>query len=174
LGGYGSGWQGSSAPTVESLRKRKLDLADLERRGLVNEGDQISLASALVELRWNGLKLYYWANQSDYTNELVPFDGWLSCPRCGRRCRILYRAQRFRCRECCGLVYQSTRETWPDRADTQANKLALKICGGDRELYDGDEFPPKPRPGALTRSVVRVLSKSTLATAPMTQRGASW
>ena len=31
---------------------------DLERRGFVNEGDQISLASALVELRWNGLKLY--------------------------------------------------------------------------------------------------------------------
>ena len=25
-----------------------------------------------------------------------------------------------------------------------ADKLALKICGGNRELYDGDEFPPKP------------------------------
>ena len=73
MGGHGSGWQYSSAPTVESPRKRKLDLADLERRGLVNEGDQISLASALAELRWNGLKLHYWASQSEYTNELVPF-----------------------------------------------------------------------------------------------------
>ena len=35
MGGYGSGWQGSSAPTVESLRKRKLDLAELDRRGLI-------------------------------------------------------------------------------------------------------------------------------------------
>lgn len=26
-----------------------------------------------------------------------------------------------------------------------ADKLALKICGGNRELYDGDEFPPKPK-----------------------------
>ena len=31
MGGYGSGWQGSSAPTVESLRKRKLDLAELDK-----------------------------------------------------------------------------------------------------------------------------------------------
>ena len=35
--------------------------------------------------------------------------------------------------------------TWSDRADSQADKLALKICGGDREIYDGDEFPEKPK-----------------------------
>ena len=38
MGGFRSGWQGSSAPTVESLRK--LDLAELERLELRNEGDQ--------------------------------------------------------------------------------------------------------------------------------------
>jgi hypothetical protein len=134
----------------------KLDLAQLDHRGgLQVEGDQISLASALVELRWNGLNLYYWANQSDYTNELVPFvytptqfggrRRWLSCPRCRRRCRILYRAQQFRCRKCSGLVYQSTRETWGQRALSQADKLAMRMAGGRRELFDGDEFPEKPK-----------------------------
>ena len=53
---------------------------------------------------------------------------WLSCPWCRYRCRILYRAQRFRCRKCCGLAYSSTRQTWSERADTMAD--ALKICGG--------------------------------------------
>ena len=49
MGGFRSGWQGSSAPTVESLRK--LDLADLDRLELRNEGDQKALGSTLVELR---------------------------------------------------------------------------------------------------------------------------
>jgi hypothetical protein len=44
LGGYGSGWQGSSAPTVERLRK--IDLAELERLELRNEGDQKALGSS--------------------------------------------------------------------------------------------------------------------------------
>jgi hypothetical protein len=118
LGGYGSGWQGSSAPTVESLRK--LDLAELERLELRNEGDQKALGSTLVELRRNGLLVRYFASRSsEYAEELVPFvytpaqfggrRRWLSCPWCRYRCRILYRAQRFRCRKCLGLVYQSTR-----------------------------------------------------------------
>jgi hypothetical protein len=72
---------------------------------------------------------------------------WLSCLRCSRRVRVLYggKGNLFRCRKCHGLVYRSTHQTWSDRADSQADKLALKICGGDRELYDGDEFPAKPK-----------------------------
>ena len=49
MGGWGSGWQGSSAPTVES--KRKLDLADLDRLELRNRGDQKGLGPTLVELK---------------------------------------------------------------------------------------------------------------------------
>ena len=32
---------------------------------------------------------------------------WFSCPDCSRRCRILYGADRFRCRECLGARYES-------------------------------------------------------------------
>ena len=71
----------------------------------------------------------------------------LKCLGCGRRVRVLYGGKRnlFRCRKCYGLVYRSTRQTWSDRADSQADKLALKICGGDRKLYDGETFPEKPK-----------------------------
>ena len=154
MGGFRSGWQGSSAPTVESLRK--LDLAELERLELRNEGDQKALGSTLVELRRNGLLVRYFASRSsEYAEELAPFvytptqfggrRRWLSSPRCHRRCRVLYRAQRFRCRKCLGLVYQSTRETWRQRALSQADKLAMRMAGGRRELFDGDEFPEKPK-----------------------------
>jgi hypothetical protein len=151
MGGLGSGRQGSSAPTVESFRK--IDLAALERINLVNAGDQQAIGSTLVELRRDGLLIYYF--HPERTEEFVPFlytatqfggrRRWLACPRCSRRRRVLYRAQRFRCRECCGLVYQSTRETWNQRAISQADKLAMRMAGGRRELFDGDEFPKKPK-----------------------------
>jgi hypothetical protein len=86
VGGFRSGWQGSSAPTVESLRK--LDLAELERLELRNEGDQKALGSTLVELRRDGLLIYYF--HPDRAEEFVPFvytsaqfggrRRWLSCP----------------------------------------------------------------------------------------------
>ena len=68
-------------------------------------------------------------------------------PECDRRVRALYGGKRhlFRCRKCYGLAYRSTHQTWHERADTQADKLALKICGGDRDLYDGETFPEKPK-----------------------------
>ena len=31
---------------------------------------------------------------------------WFRCPDCSRRCRILYGADRFRCRECLGARYE--------------------------------------------------------------------
>jgi hypothetical protein len=155
LGGYGSGWQGSSAPTVESLRKRKLDLAGIERPrapsggrsdlaglgacGAEVERPEVALLGQPIRVhqRARAVRLHTYTVRRPAPMAIVP--------EISRRCRILYRAQRFRCRKCYGLVYSSTRQTWSDRADTQANKLALKICGGDRTLCDGDEFPPKPK-----------------------------
>lgn len=43
---------------------------------------------------------------------------WFSCPRCGRRCRILYRmpyAARFACRLCLGLRYRSQQRSRDER-----------------------------------------------------------
>ena len=154
MGGWGSGPRGGSAPLVESLSK--IDLAELERRGLNVPGDQISVASALVELTRTGLRLYYWASEADYTNQLVPFvytaaqfggrRRWLSCPRCGRRCRVIYHhVRRYRCRKCFGLAYRSTQQSWHERVLDQADKLALRIAGANGALYDRDDFPDKPK-----------------------------
>ena len=35
---------------------------------------------------------------------------WLTCLKCGRRCRKIYGGRYFRCRQCHGLVHASTRE----------------------------------------------------------------
>jgi hypothetical protein len=156
MGGFRSGRQGASAPTVE--RCEKIDLADLRQHSdTFAEREAVALGSALVSLRYPGLRLRYWARAAGYLDEVVPFvytptqfggrRQWLKCLGCGRRVRVLYGGKRnlFRCRNCYGLVYRSTRLSGPDRADTNANKLALKICGGDRDLYDGETFPDKPK-----------------------------
>jgi hypothetical protein len=155
MGGRGSGWQSSSAPMVE--RAGKIDLADLKQHSAdFAQGEGVALGSALVNLKFSGLRLRYMCNKQ-YLDELVPFTftdtqfggrrRWLSCLDCGGRCRVIYgdRSRRYRCRKCHGLVYRSKRQPWDERSDTQADKLALKICGGDRELYDGEEFPEKPK-----------------------------
>jgi hypothetical protein len=51
MGGRGSGWQRSSAPTVE--RAEKIDLADLKQHSdTFAEGEGVALGSALVSLRY--------------------------------------------------------------------------------------------------------------------------
>ena len=61
------------------------------------------MASALVELKWNGLRIRYWASNSEYADELVPFvytptqfggrRQWLSCLHCRRRVRVMVEAR---------------------------------------------------------------------------------
>ena len=62
-----------------------------------------------------------------------------------RRCRIIYRAQRFQCRKCLGLVYESTRRPWYQRVLDQADKLSFRVAGAAAAVYDRDDFPDKPK-----------------------------
>ena len=75
---------------------------------------------------------------------------WLKCLGCSRRVRVVYGGKRrlFRCRKCYGLAYRSTRLNWGDRADTNANKLALKICAANAIFRT--KFPPRERPSMCT------------------------
>ena len=151
MGGSGSGRPASDRATVESFRK--IDLADLERLELNNPGDQRAIGSTLVELQRYGLRIIYF--HPERLEEFVPFTytatqfggrrRWLSCPRCRRRCRILYRAQRFRCRKCLGLVYESTQQSWHQRMLDQADKLSFRVAGAAAAVYDRDDFPEKPK-----------------------------
>ena len=142
MGGLGSGRPGSGAPMVECFRK--IDLAALERLELVNAGDQKAIGSTLVELRSNGLLIFYFS--PEHTQEFVPFlytatqfggrRRWLACPWCRRRCRVLYRAKRLRCRKCLELIYESTRQPWHQRVLDQADKLAFRVAGAAAAVYD--------------------------------------
>jgi hypothetical protein len=49
----------------------------------------------------------------------------------------------FRCRQCYGLVYASTREPLHQRAIDRADRLR-KCVVGVRGAFDGEDFPPKP------------------------------
>jgi hypothetical protein len=85
-------------------------------------------------------------------NELVPFAytatrfggrrQWLTCLKCRRHCRKLYGGQYFRCRQCHGLVHESTREPAYQRALDQADRLWKRL--GGTGCAEADELPPKP------------------------------
>ena len=72
---------------------------------------------------------------------------WFSCPDCSRRCRILYGADRFRCRECLGARYESQYQNEAMNISSRRWRLRqlLEERGGapwPGDLDDG--FPPKP------------------------------
>lgn len=65
---------------------------------------------------------------------------WFLCPRCRRRCAILYGGQRFYCRCCHGLAYQSQRDDRSYRALHRAQKIRRRL--GART---GADVPAKPK-----------------------------
>lgn len=67
---------------------------------------------------------------------------WFHCPVCGRRVAILYGRRRFRCRHCCRLAYESTREDEASRHLRRARKIRQRL-GGSPSVYD--QFPVKPK-----------------------------
>jgi hypothetical protein len=68
---------------------------------------------------------------------------WLSCPSCGRACRVVYAKAGFRCRRCIGNgTYKSQSESKRWRQVTQAQKLH-KRYGGSGNITE--PFPRKPR-----------------------------
>jgi hypothetical protein len=103
-----------------------------------------------------GLRLIYNVRVSgeirNRVNELIPFAStaphiggsrlWLLCPSCGRRCRVLYGGERFRCRECQSLTYRSQQEDPISRATTQAHQLRARL--GQEGSLD-EPFPQMPK-----------------------------
>ena len=69
---------------------------------------------------------------------------WLTCLKCRRRCRRIFGGRYFRCRQCHGLVYASTRAPAYQRAIDRAERLR-KRAGGKRGAFDNEPFPPKPK-----------------------------
>jgi hypothetical protein len=84
--------------------------------------------------------------------EHIPFDvtkqhfggerRWFVCLSCGRRCAVLYAGERFQCRLCLGLVYQSQSEDPRFRSLSKAQRLRQRL-GGSRNM--AQPFPDKPK-----------------------------
>ena len=103
----------------------------------------------------DGLRLFYRTRTNDddwhALDEVIPyvwmpmrFGGrrqWFRCPKCGRRCRILYGDSRFRCRRCHRLSYSSQAESRADRATRAMFKIVRRL---DPE-EDCNDLPRKPK-----------------------------
>jgi hypothetical protein len=156
MGGPGSGnrWRSSGA-TCEG--NKRIDLKYLKKRGWLKPGYRYSLSWTLGDEPSGNINytaheghilLEEWTPVTqtvrfDYTE--VHFGGqrqWFLCPRCQRRCRIVYGGSRFYCRKCYRLKYQSQAEDSAQRAITRAQATRKRLGG-----FEGidDPFPPKPK-----------------------------
>jgi hypothetical protein len=166
MGGFGSGRHGYySAPTCES--RHGVDLASLRRQGLLEPGRFSALTWSRGEMRTgaigiiaqsDGVRLVYSLPNQDggttHVDELVPFAytptrfggrrQWLTCLKCRRRCRRIFGGRYFRCRQCHGLVYASTRAPAYQRAIDCADRIRKRV-GGNAGAFDSEPFPPKPK-----------------------------
>ena len=67
---------------------------------------------------------------------------WFRCPKCSRRCAVLYGGPRFWCRSCHALDYRSQRENG-EMASARRIKRALKRLKMDTSGSLGT--PPRPK-----------------------------
>ena len=92
--------------------------------------------------RWGNAE--YGDVQIDWTR--LPSGGerpWFLCPKCGRRCGVLYALQsRIICRVCGGLTYQSQNEPMHFLALRKAQKIHGRL-GGSGDVTES--FPSRPR-----------------------------
>ena len=65
---------------------------------------------------------------------------WLICPKCHRRCTVLYGPS---CRLCCGAVHETTILSPEDRLREKALKIRRRL--GQREGGLLAPFPPRPK-----------------------------
>lgn len=165
MGGPGSGnrWRSTSA-TCEG--QKRIDMKYLKRRGWLKPGNRYSLSwsmdgEPIGNINYTAYQTHLLLDfkMRDYDKEewtpitqIVRFDHthvhfggqrqWLLCPRCQRRCRILYSGTRFYCRRCYRLKYKSQGEDSTQRAITRAQATRKRLGG-----FEGidDPFPTKPK-----------------------------
>jgi Zn-finger protein len=122
MGGFGSGRHGGG-PTVEWCYG--LDVLSLHREGAMTACPRGLWVRRTNEPgRWlEGVRLEW--TPCTYGGQRP----WFVCPRpeCGRRCAVLYGERVFECRQCCGLTYESQRETRLARTLRKVNKARSRL-----------------------------------------------
>lgn len=179
MGGSGSGnwWNHSSRPTCEG--QKRIDLRYMRHRKMLRVGSSGTLSWSMGDepmgrigyaVHADCLELNYrvqGAGEEWKTiHERVRFAAtpqhlggertWFTCPKCWRRCAVLYGGTYFRCRRCYRLGYQSQHESPMWRALSQAQKLRQKY-GGSGSM--DDLFPAKPK-GMHWRTYHRLCRKA--------------
>jgi len=161
MGGYGSGSRNRYAHKVDEFHK--LDLATFRREwfGHWHSGtvtwsrDGHETGQIKYRLAPDHMRLEY---NLTYQDEKVPiserfelafttqpFGGrrtWIVCRSCRRRCRVLYGASYFRCRQCYRATYPSQYEMGCVPGISRADRVREKLRGDPGLL---NEFPGKPK-----------------------------
>lgn len=127
------------------------------------DGQQIAALTA-INVPSRGVLLAY-NSRGEPVEQLIRLDittpryggerRWWLCPRCGRRCAVLYGGPRFWCRLCHNLTYKTAQGGGKliDTIDNQISRLR------DRLQADyNDETPPKP-PRMRNRTYLRLLAE---------------
>ena len=141
---------------------RRLDIRQLHRDGCLER-----VGAGRVTVTWDGgSSIYVVKDRTGILLEYSVFDGedreerseriviqrtkcnfggsrvWWLCPRCGRRCAILYGHRRFFCRRCGDLRYRCQSLGKGERRLRKAERIRAKL-GGSGVVFD--IFPDKPK-----------------------------
>jgi len=168
MGGIGSGRHRNFAGSTTTDDYRWIDIRAWKREGLITAGNLFRwqwlkndepVASIIVFVEERRVRLVYRARNRrsddwsdfdypvllDWTQcHLGGHRPWFRCPGagCGRRVALLYGGQRFLCRHCHGLAYESQRETQHDRAIRKAGRIRRKL-GWEPGIVNGRGLKPK-------------------------------
>lgn len=161
MGGYGSGRQARGAARSDQFHK--LDLAEFRREWFQSYRSGTltwsrgghKTGSIGYRLFPDRMVLHYSAPMNGERQDIgetflmrpteQPFGGhrwWIECKGCGRRCRVLYGAAYFRCRQCHRLTYDSQYEHIHVPGVSRAMRIRQKLEG---EAGLACPFPDKPK-----------------------------
>lgn len=146
----GSRWgAGRPAYRVKSEHLLRLDIREIRRRGLLQEGVScgwawsrggVKTGSIGILVGYSTVRLNYSANSKEAsqvvwtTSTSCPYGGsrqWFACPVCHRRCEVLFmRSGRFACRTCQRVSYTSQSGSESDRVHARYHKLHALVENG--------------------------------------------
>jgi hypothetical protein len=126
---------------------RQLDIRVFQRKGLLDAGGSIVVrwqigGSMRVELSPHRARVVYQLD-GRLVEQLVNIGdtangygrrGWWGCPGCGRLCAKLYLHDRFLCRRCAGLHYESQSAAPRRRALIRFQKIRSRLVDEFGEL----------------------------------------
>jgi len=144
-----------------------LDIRKIERAGRLTAGQSFNwqwsrrgavAASINIYTDTDRVTLDYRTKQHDGTWQAMNYPvmiqrtacqfggqrAWWLCPHCGRRVAVLYGGQRYACRHCQRLAYQSTRNTPESQAFARADKVRARMG-----WVPGIAFPPGEKPKGM-------------------------